>query len=94
MVTIRLARHGTHKRPFYRVVVAEARTPRDGRFIETVGRYNPLTNPPTVELDNERITHWIGVGARPSETVGNLLKAQARAAAAAAAPAAKKKAKA
>lgn len=72
-VKIRLARHGAKKRPYYRVVVADGRMPRDGRYIEQVGRYNPLTNPSTVELDLEKIDAWIAKGAQPSKTVAHLI---------------------
>jgi small subunit ribosomal protein S16 len=74
---IRLTRVGSKKNPIYRVVVADARSPRDGRFIEIVGRYNPQTNPSTIELDTEKIQDWIGKGAQPSEAVKRLLKSQA-----------------
>ena len=73
MLTIRLSRVGTTKRPFYRVVVMESHTPRDGRFVESLGHYNPRTEPETVEVDHERVAHWIGKGARPSDTVRTLL---------------------
>ncbi|MBQ6395703.1 MAG: 30S ribosomal protein S16 [Atopobiaceae bacterium] len=72
-VKIRLARHGAKKRPYYRVVVADSRMPRDGRHIEQVGRYNPLTNPKTIELDLEKIDSWIAKGAQPSEPVARLI---------------------
>jgi small subunit ribosomal protein S16 len=72
-VKIRLARHGAKKAPFYRVVVADERSRRDGRFIEMVGRYNPRTNPATVELDVEKIDGWIGKGAQPTEAVSKLI---------------------
>ena len=73
-VKIRLARHGTKKRPFYRVVVADNESPRDGRFLETVGTYNPLQDPAEVSLKEERIKYWINQGAIPSDTVKSLLK--------------------
>ena len=73
-VKIRLARHGAKKRPFYRVVVADSESPRDGRFLENVGTYNPLVEPAEVTLKNERISYWIGQGAMPSDTVKSLLK--------------------
>ncbi len=73
-VKIRLARHGAKKRPFYRVVVADGESPRDGRFIETVGTYNPLQDPVEVTLKEERIKYWLGQGALPSDTVRSLLK--------------------
>jgi small subunit ribosomal protein S16 len=73
---IRLARVGSKKNPIYRVVVADARAPRDGRFIEIVGRYNPQTNPSTIQLDEDKIKDWISKGAQPSDTVRRLMKAQ------------------
>jgi len=73
-VKIRLARHGAKKRPFYRIVVADSESPRDGRFLENVGTYNPLIEPAEVTLKNERISYWIGQGAIPSDTVKSLLK--------------------
>lgn len=72
-VKIRLARHGAKKRPYYRVVVADGRSPRDGRLIEEVGRYNPLTNPKTIELDLEKVDAWIAKGAQPSSAVSYLI---------------------
>jgi len=74
---IRLARVGSKKNPIYRVVVADGRSPRDGRFIEIVGRYNPQTDPSTIDLDTDKIQAWIEKGAQPSESVQRLLKAQA-----------------
>ena len=73
---IRLARVGSKKNPIYRVVVADARSPRDGRFIEIVGRYNPQTNPSTIEMDEDRVRTWLRKGAQPSGTVKKLLKAK------------------
>jgi len=73
MVKIRLRRMGAKKAPFYRVVVADSRYPRDGRFIEEVGTYNPMTNPATVKLNKEAINKWIANGAQPTETVKNLI---------------------
>ena len=73
-VKIRLARHGAKKRPFYRIVVADNESPRDGRFLETVGTYNPLLDPAEVSLKAERIKYWINQGAIPSDTVKSLLK--------------------
>jgi small subunit ribosomal protein S16 len=73
-VKIRLRRMGAKKAPFYRVVVADSRYPRDGRFIEQVGTYNPMTEPATVEFDAEKITKWISNGAQPTDTVKRLLK--------------------
>ena len=72
-VSIRLSRTGTNKRPTYRVVVAESRAPRDGRFIEILGHYNPLTQPPTVKIDRAKVQAWIAKGAQPSNTVRKLL---------------------
>ena len=76
MVRIRLARHGRKSRPFYHVVVADSRFPRDGRFIEKVGKYDPGPNPSHIELNVPRIQHWYGVGAQLSEQVQVLLKRQ------------------
>ena len=76
-VKIRLARHGAKKRPYYRVVVADSRAPRDGRFIDEVGRYNPCTEPAMVKFDMEKVDQWISNGAQPTDTVARLLK-QAR----------------
>ena len=73
---IRLARFGSKKNPIYRVVVADARAPRDGRFIEIIGRYNPQTNPSTIELDEEKVRDWMSKGAQPTETVRRLIKAK------------------
>ncbi|MGC2191054.1 MAG: 30S ribosomal protein S16 [Candidatus Dormiibacterota bacterium] len=73
-VKIRLKRMGAKKRPFYRVVVADARSPRDGRFIESVGYYDPLKKPKVFHVDNERIQHWMATGARPSDAVRELLE--------------------
>jgi small subunit ribosomal protein S16 len=72
-VKIRLARHGAKKAPFYRVVVSDGRARRDGRFIEIVGRYNPRTQPSTVELDLEKVDAWIAKGAQPTEAAGKLI---------------------
>ena len=74
MVKIRLRRMGAKKAPFYRVVVADSRNARDGRFIEEIGTYNPLTDPATVEIDMERANYWIANGAQPTDTVRALLK--------------------
>jgi small subunit ribosomal protein S16 len=73
---IRLARVGSKKNPIYRVVVADGRSPRDGRFIEIVGRYTPQTAPSTISLAAEKIQEWIGTGAQPSDSVRRLMKAQ------------------
>ena len=74
-VKIRLTRIGSKKNPIYRVVVADSRSPRDGRFIEIVGRYNPQTDPSTIELDETKIKDWLGKGAQPSDAVAKLIKA-------------------
>lgn len=74
-VKIRLARHGSKKRPYYRVVVADSRSPRDGRLIEEVGRYNPLTTPKTIDLDIEKINDWQSKGAQLTDAVKALVKA-------------------
>ena len=73
-VKIRLRRMGQKKAPFYRVVVADSRFPRDGRFIEEIGYYNPMTNPPEVKIDAEKAKTWLKNGAQPTETVKSLLK--------------------
>ncbi len=73
MLRIRLRRTGKKKQPYYRVVVADQRAPRDGDFIEVIGHYNPRTQPTTVELKEERVKHWLSVGAQPSETVHRVL---------------------
>jgi small subunit ribosomal protein S16 len=74
MVKIRLRRMGAKKAPFYRIVVADSRYPRDGRFIEQLGTYNPLTEPVEIKVDAERTQAWIKTGAQPTETVKRLLK--------------------
>lgn len=74
MVKIRLKRMGAHKKPFYRVVVADSRTPRDGKFIEEIGYYNPLVEPPTIKIDDEKAKRWLENGAQPTETVKSLFK--------------------
>jgi len=73
-VKIRLARRGAKKNPFYRIVVADSESPRDGRNLETVGTYNPLLDPVEVSLKNDRITYWLGQGAIPTDTVRSILK--------------------
>ena len=75
-VKIRLKRMGAKKSPFYRIVVADSRSPRDGRSIETVGTYNPLTVPATVNIDEEKALKWLANGAKPSDTVRNLFSEQ------------------
>lgn len=73
-VTLRLTRAGGKKAPFYRVVAADSRSPRDGRFIEQVGVYDPLRSPAEIKLNADRIDHWLSVGATPSQTVGELIR--------------------
>ena len=73
-VRLRLQRRGARKRPFYRVVATDKRNPRDGRFIEILGTYNPLFDPPELRLNSERIDYWLGVGAQPSDTVRSLIR--------------------
>jgi small subunit ribosomal protein S16 len=75
-VSMRLTRVGGRKDPVWRVVVADRRSPRDGRFIETLGRYNPQTDPSTIALDEDRVRHWLERGAQPTDTVRKLLKIQ------------------
>jgi small subunit ribosomal protein S16 len=74
-VRMRLTRVGSKKNPIYRVVVADQRSPRDGRFIEIIGRYNPQTDPSTIELDEAKVRDWLSKGAQPSNTVARLIKA-------------------
>ena len=74
MVNIRLKRMGAHKKPFYRVVVADIRSPRDGRFIEEIGYYNPMTEPADIKIDEEKAKKWLGNGAQPTNTVKTLFK--------------------
>ena len=73
-VRMRLTRIGSKKNPIYRVVVADSRSPRDGRFIEIVGRYNPQTDPSTIELDEAKVKDWLSKGAQPSDPVAKLIK--------------------
>jgi small subunit ribosomal protein S16 len=75
-VKLRLTRVGSKKNPVYRIVAADSRSPRDGKFIEIVGRYNPQTDPSTIELDEEKVRGWLEKGAQPSGTVQRLLKAK------------------
>ena len=75
-VRVRLTRVGSKKNPVWRVVVADGRSPRDGRFIETVGHYNPQTNPSTIRIDEDRVRTWLDKGARPTDTVRKLLRTQ------------------
>lgn len=74
MVRIRLLRTGKRKQPSYRVVVSDQRSPRDGRFVEILGHYNPLTNPSEISIDEDRALYWLGQGAQPSESATALLK--------------------
>ena len=76
MLTIRLARIGKKKKPFYRVVVIERTRPRNGRVVEAVGTYDPLKKPAEIKLDTERVKHWLGVGAQPSDTVRSFIRQQ------------------
>jgi ribosomal protein S16 len=73
-VKIRFKRMGANKKPFYRVVVADSRSPRDGRFIEEIGYYNPLKDPAEIKIDREKAEKWLGTGAQPTDTVRSLLK--------------------
>jgi small subunit ribosomal protein S16 len=75
-VRMRLTRVGSKKNPIYRVVVADSRSPRDGKFIDIVGRYNPQTEPSLIEFDEAKVKKWLGKGALPSDAVGRLLKAK------------------
>jgi len=83
-VHLRLSRQGAKKAPFYRVVVADSRSPRDGRFLEHIGVYDPTRKPEEIRFDEPRLTHWLSVGAVPSATVGELIKKSRKAAEAAA----------
>ena len=74
MVKIRLQRHGKKKAPFYHIVVADSRAPRDGRIIEQIGTYDPMTNPATLKLDKEKVAEWMKNGARPTDTVKYLIE--------------------
>jgi small subunit ribosomal protein S16 len=75
-VTIRLTRVGARNNPMWRVVATDKRSPRDGRFLEVLGHYNAQTDPSTIELNEERVRHWLGQGAQPSQAVKHLLKAK------------------
>jgi small subunit ribosomal protein S16 len=77
-VRVRLTRVGSKKNPIWRVVVSDQRSPRDGRFIETIGHYNPQTDPSTIVIDEERFQHWVSRGAQPTNTVKQLVKAHAK----------------
>jgi small subunit ribosomal protein S16 len=74
MVKIRLARHGAKKKPFYRIVVADSRSPRDGRYIELIGTYDPMQNPAGVQIKKEKLEKWLQHGAQPTDTVARLIK--------------------
>lgn len=73
-LVIRLRRHGSRKKPFYRIVVADSRSPRDGRFVDQVGTYDPSFDPPRIQLRKEQTEHWLQSGAQPSETVRKLIR--------------------
>ncbi len=73
-VKIRLSRHGAKKHPYYRIVVADSRAPRDGKFIDLVGRYNPCVDPSMVQFDMEKVDKWLAEGAQPTDTVARLLR--------------------
>src|SRR5215213_1031569 len=77
-VRVRLTRVGSKKNPIWRVVVSDQRSPRDGRFIETIGHYNPQTEPSTIVIDEERFQHWVSRGAQPTNTVKQLVRVQAK----------------
>jgi small subunit ribosomal protein S16 len=85
-VRVRLTRVGSKKNPIWRVVVADGRSPRDGRFIETIGHYNPQTEPSTILVDEDRMQHWLDRGAQPSGAVKQLMKARRKSAVAADSP--------
>jgi small subunit ribosomal protein S16 len=85
-VTLRLTRGGGKKSPFYRIVAADRRSPRDGRFIEQLGVYDPLRSPPEIRMDSVRVEHWLSVGAVPSQTVNELIRTARRSASPAAKP--------
>jgi len=85
-VRVRLTRVGSKKNPIWRVVVADQRSSRDGRFIETIGHYNPQTEPSTIRIDEERLQHWLARGAQPSGSVKQLVKAYSKSGGASAAP--------
>ena len=80
-VKIRLSRYGAKKAPFYRIVASDSRSPRDGRFLELLGVYDPRREPPEIRMNEERVDHWISVGAKPSDTVRQLIKFAKRASA-------------
>ena len=78
MVKIRLQRQGSKAKPFYRIVAADSRSPRDGKIVEKIGTYNPMTNPATIVLDNEKVQKWIKNGAKPTDTVKALIEKAAK----------------
>ncbi|MBI3301996.1 MAG: 30S ribosomal protein S16 [Deltaproteobacteria bacterium] len=78
MVKIRLARHGAKKHPFYRIVVADSRSPRDGRFIDQLGFYDPTKNPAVIQLKKDKLAKWLQHGAQPTDTVAQLIKKAGR----------------
>ena len=78
MVKIRLQRQGAKKAPFYHIVVADSRSPRDGKIVEKIGTYDPMTNPATIVLDNEKVAQWIKNGAKPTDTVKALIDKPAK----------------
>jgi small subunit ribosomal protein S16 len=84
MVKLRLARAGSKKRPIYRIIAADSRSPRDGRFIESLGQYDPTRKPPVFDIDDMRLQHWLDQGAQPSETLHKLILRRKRELAAAA----------
>lgn len=88
MVRLRLTRMGRKKRPFYRIVAADSRSPRDGRCIEQIGHYDPMKDPAEIKVDLERVDYWLGVGASPSDTVASIIKRARQGDAPAEAPAA------
>ncbi len=73
MLVIRLRRHGSRKKPFFRIVVTDSRSPRDGRFVAQIGTYDPAFNPPKVNLERDQVDHWLKAGAQPSDTVRKLI---------------------
>jgi small subunit ribosomal protein S16 len=79
MVKIRLARYGSKKKPYYRIMIADSSHPRDGRATEQIGIYNPLTAPPTVKVNQEKLSLWLGRGAQPTRTVASLLRLHSKA---------------
>jgi small subunit ribosomal protein S16 len=78
MVKVRLTRMGAKKAPFYRIIATDSRSPRDGRFLEILGYYDPITTPEIIHVKHERLQHWVSVGAQVSDTVASLLKRQRR----------------